>query len=261
MGALNVIPNQYFSNHMLPLQQGNTNTGTVSCLPALRASGNPNRVAGEGNTRGRKADRKGTGSSRLTSEELCVALGGNPRPGTKRYTAYCPVHENDGRNHQASLHIMTGDNGHVIFVCRAGCAQHEIIEGLKSLGLWNRGEFQSKGQQVSALDFWVSLIWSAGCLNHLNSQITVMNRRIHLAFDLNQTPEPAEISRYQEFVTKEQELREARAAGRSLAVWKMYQRARQKNETLAQYHLFLGNYSLLSIRNMFEVVTAQAANQ
>jgi len=66
--------------------------------------------------------------------------GCRPRRSGNRWTAFCPVHERDGRRHSPSLSITTGDNGRVLLHCHSnrGCSTDAIV---KALGLRLRDLF------------------------------------------------------------------------------------------------------------------------
>ncbi len=59
----------------------------------------------------------------------------------KGWSAYCPVHENDGGNHNPSLSISTGKGGRVLLHCHAGCPTPDI---LRAIGLTEADLFPPK---------------------------------------------------------------------------------------------------------------------
>jgi hypothetical protein len=67
----------------------------------------------------------------LTPEQLAEALGSAVRM-NGFWRALCPSHEDS----HPSLDISAGNQQPIIFKCRAGCTNSEIIDGLKSRGLW-----------------------------------------------------------------------------------------------------------------------------
>lgn len=73
----------------------------------------------------------------ISAEALAQALDGTPA-GTGKWRALCPAHEDS----KPSLSITTGRHG-VVFVCRAGCMQAEVIEALRARGIWHRTRDQS----------------------------------------------------------------------------------------------------------------------
>jgi hypothetical protein len=72
-------------------------------------------------------------SSRLSAEGLAQALQAKAT-GTGKWQALCPAHEDS----KPSLSITTGRSGFVVFICRAGCTQDQVIEALRARGLWSR---------------------------------------------------------------------------------------------------------------------------
>jgi hypothetical protein len=67
-----------------------------------------------------------------TARELTGALGGDWNDIRRKGKARCPAHD-DG---DPSLDIEIGDDGKVIFVCRAGCRQDSVLAALRRRGLW-----------------------------------------------------------------------------------------------------------------------------
>lgn len=63
------------------------------------------------------------------AETLTLQLGGRWSGGRGR--ARCPCHD----DHDPSLWIDDGDNGTVLVICRAGCAQADVWSRLRDLGL------------------------------------------------------------------------------------------------------------------------------
>lgn len=75
----------------------------------------------------------------MNAKEFTASLGGrwNGRNGL----ANCPAH-ND-RNPSFSI---ADKGGRVVFICRAGCTQQEILDALHSRGLWNAlGQIITRG--------------------------------------------------------------------------------------------------------------------
>jgi putative DNA primase/helicase len=67
----------------------------------------------------------------ISAEAMAGALGG--RKTGAIWMARCPAH--DDRN--PSLSIAIGKNGKTLVRCHAGCEQIQVIDALKTLGLWN----------------------------------------------------------------------------------------------------------------------------
>ena len=61
-----------------------------------------------------------------------VRLGCRPKWNDDSGTAFCPIHEADGKGHNPSLTFKAGDKQSVLVSCHAGCDSREI---LKALGL------------------------------------------------------------------------------------------------------------------------------
>ena len=70
-------------------------------------------------------------TAQMSAETLARALGGR-KVGTN-WMAKCPVHY----DRTPSLSISEGGGGKVLVRCQAGCSQEDVIEALKSPGLWN----------------------------------------------------------------------------------------------------------------------------
>jgi 5S rRNA maturation endonuclease (ribonuclease M5) len=66
-------------------------------------------------------------------------------PGVKKsgdgWVSLCPVHESDGKQHQASLSVDIGDNGSALLLCRAGCPTPDV---LRAIGLTERDLFPAR---------------------------------------------------------------------------------------------------------------------
>src|SRR5215469_7436838 len=75
----------------------------------------------------------------LSAEELASALGA--RRYGKNWRGPCPSPTHDDRNPSLDI-TQAGDR--VLFICRAGCSQTEVIQALRSRGLWAR-----RGESVS----------------------------------------------------------------------------------------------------------------
>ena len=73
-----------------------------------------------------------SGPETLTGATLAKALRGH-RVGSG-WVAHCPAH--DDRHPSFSIDER---NGHLLFRCRAGCPQAEVIAALRRRGLWGRG--------------------------------------------------------------------------------------------------------------------------
>lgn len=66
----------------------------------------------------------------MTAESVARSLGG--RPVGSNWMARCPVHDDTN----PSLSIKEAD-GKVLVYCHAGCSQENVIDALKTLGLWH----------------------------------------------------------------------------------------------------------------------------
>ena len=67
-----------------------------------------------------------------TARELTLALNGKWNDIKREGKACCPAHDDS----DPSLDIEVGDNGRVLFVCRAGCDQATVLAALRKRGLW-----------------------------------------------------------------------------------------------------------------------------
>lgn len=67
----------------------------------------------------------------LSAEQIAFALDKPRIVGTDKYLACCPAH--DDRSPSFSI-TQQGDR--VLFYCFAGCRQEEVIDALRSRGLW-----------------------------------------------------------------------------------------------------------------------------
>lgn len=63
-------------------------------------------------------------------EKLAEVTGRDPEQHGRYYTAYCPVHENDGQKHEPSLQVNEKDNGWLWLTCHSGCSQDAILQAL-----------------------------------------------------------------------------------------------------------------------------------
>jgi hypothetical protein len=71
---------------------------------------------------------------RLTAKELTEALGGRWDALKRLGKARCPAHDDSN----PSFDIEIGENGRVVFTCRAGCSNDAVLVALKDRGLWPR---------------------------------------------------------------------------------------------------------------------------
>jgi hypothetical protein len=72
----------------------------------------------------------------MNAEYIALQLGG--RKVGSGWSAPCPAHE----DHKPSLSINEND-GRVLVYCHAGCHQREVIDALRTMGLWGkRGAFK-----------------------------------------------------------------------------------------------------------------------
>lgn len=68
----------------------------------------------------------------MTVEELARALGQARHISNGQWEATCPAHDDT----HASLHITTGNKRPIVFFCRSGCPNPDVVNALKSRGLW-----------------------------------------------------------------------------------------------------------------------------
>jgi hypothetical protein len=71
----------------------------------------------------------------VTAESLARSLGGR-RNGHGGWRAKCPSHNDN----DPSFDITTGESGKVVFICRAGCTNDQVLDALKRRGLWPERE-------------------------------------------------------------------------------------------------------------------------
>ena len=62
--------------------------------------------------------------------DALVRLNCKPVKSGSEYTAYCPIHESDGKDHKPSLTLKAGDTVPVVVNCHAGCDGREILKVL-----------------------------------------------------------------------------------------------------------------------------------
>ena len=67
----------------------------------------------------------------ISAERIAFALDKGRRIRTDEYKACCPAHSD-----QAPSFSITQKSDRVLFKCWSGCSQIEIIEALRSRGLW-----------------------------------------------------------------------------------------------------------------------------
>lgn len=67
----------------------------------------------------------------LDAEQIAFALDKPRRVGADRYQACCPAHDD-----KSPSFSITQKDERVLFYCFAGCSQGEVIDALRSLGLW-----------------------------------------------------------------------------------------------------------------------------
>ena len=81
-----------------------------------------------------------------TAESIAVALGG--RKYGRQWKAKCPAHEDK----HPSLDIMDSPrDGRVLFICRTGCPQRDVLAALRARGLWpERQPFTAAERQAWA---------------------------------------------------------------------------------------------------------------
>ena len=66
----------------------------------------------------------------MLASEIAKALDGRRVGGT--WMACCPAHD----DRKPSLSVTKSRDGTLLFYCHAGCDQREVIEALRSRGLW-----------------------------------------------------------------------------------------------------------------------------
>ena len=126
----------------------------------------------------------------MTVETIAKALKGHKTG--NGWVACCPAHD----DRVPSLAISEAKDGRVLLCCHAGCAQNQVIDALRSLGLWGkngrqnyrRRSFNSNRQNNSrpersdadktdyALRIWQATIPSTGTL----VETYLKSRRLHL---------------------------------------------------------------------------------
>jgi len=95
----------------------------------------------------------------VTVDEFISKLR-NVRPGGPgQWTAYCPVHEGDGRKHKSSLGVGTGNAGEILVHCFVGCGVAEIVKamGLELADLYptRRGVLKHRLRPCNVLPPWI----------------------------------------------------------------------------------------------------------
>lgn len=71
-------------------------------------------------------------SATTSSIRAALACGASSCPCARsRRRTHCPAH----RDRQPSLDVDER-GGKVVFICRSGCRQHEVLQGLRQRGLW-----------------------------------------------------------------------------------------------------------------------------
>ena len=83
----------------------------------------------------------------MTAETLAHAL--EARRVGSYWMANCPVHEIDGRAHNPSLSI-TEQAGKVLVKCHGGCVQRDVVDALKSRGLWEAAPATTWARRIVA---------------------------------------------------------------------------------------------------------------
>ena len=96
----------------------------------------------------------------IHAAELARALRGK-RAG-RGWQAACPAHDDS----DPSLSISVSRDGKTLIHCHAGCSQQDVIDALRSRGLWNSGDDQRRieviarndhddeNRAAAALDIW-----------------------------------------------------------------------------------------------------------
>lgn len=70
-------------------------------------------------------------AGRTSAAQIALALGAQ-KSGENEWLAKCPSHD----DHKPSLSISEGQDGSVLVYCHAGCTQTQVINALKTRGLW-----------------------------------------------------------------------------------------------------------------------------
>ena len=81
----------------------------------------------------------------MTAESIAHAL--HARRSGSGWMAICPVHEDNN----PSLSIRDA-NGRVLLHCHAGCSQHDVIDAVKDLGVW-QPERADRSHIVATYDY------------------------------------------------------------------------------------------------------------
>jgi hypothetical protein len=66
----------------------------------------------------------------MTPEDVARALGKPFKTSGKGVETHCPCHDDK----TPSFHIAQGDNGKLLFHCKAGCNQDDVIAAVKAAG-------------------------------------------------------------------------------------------------------------------------------
>ena len=83
----------------------------------------------------------------MRADHLAKELGGRRVGGG--WMARCPAHD----DHNPSFSIREAPDGTLLFKCHAGCCQHDVIEALKSRGLW-RGAWNRQLSHLAGRRAW-----------------------------------------------------------------------------------------------------------
>jgi hypothetical protein len=76
----------------------------------------------------------------MNAAKIAAALGS--RKTARGWCASCPAHN----DRHPSLDIAERPDGRVLFICRAGCSQAEVIDALRERGLWSPSSSRSPAQ-------------------------------------------------------------------------------------------------------------------
>ena len=74
-------------------------------------------------------------SAEETAAQIALAMGSKMRRHGREWRVPCPVHENDGGNHNPSLSLWDKPGGGFAMKCMTGCAKPAIVTALKTLGV------------------------------------------------------------------------------------------------------------------------------
>ena len=93
----------------------------------------------------------------LSAERIANALDKPRRIGADRYLACCPAHDDNSPSFS-----ITQKADRVLFYCFTGCSQDEVIDALRSRGLWpEKGRAPGKRgfttDQIEYMEIWLAV--------------------------------------------------------------------------------------------------------